>query len=330
MKRMRSRWAGLLLWGLAFLFLWLALRSLDWRAVRDVLSGLRFWQIAVLLLVNLLIVLLFGVRWWLILRAQGYPISFLLASAYRLAGFGVSYFTPGPQFGGEPLQVYLVVRRDNVPSPAAAASVVIDRLLELSSNFAFLAFGVAVLAGGGLLDSRSGPTGMVLALALLLMPLGYLFLLARGNRPLSRVIKRLSGKMHRLVHAADWIDSAEAEAVAFIKVHRFTFFIAVLLSGVVWAALVFEYLLAVRFLGLELGFRQVVSVMTAARLAVLLPLPGGLGTLEAALVLVTQALGQGAAAGAGLSLLIRVRDILFGLSGLWLGRRMASSNFFTE
>jgi len=78
--------------------------------------------------------------------------------------------------------------------------------------------------------------------------------------------------------------------------------------------------------GLALGFRQVISVITAARLAILLPMPGGLGTLEAAMVLVTVALGQGAAAGAGLSLLIRVRDIIFGLIGLWLGRRLAIQN----
>jgi uncharacterized membrane protein YbhN (UPF0104 family) len=112
----------------------------------------------------------------------------------------------------------------------------------------------------------------------------------------------------------------------------------VLLSAVVWVALALEYWLALEFLGLPLSFWQVMSVMTAARLAILLPMPAGLGTLEAALVLVTEALGHGAALGASLSLLIRARDLSFGLFGLWLGgvwmpslrRRMISEEAVQE
>ena len=330
MRNTRSTAARFVVFVLAVALLWFVLRGMDWQAVGDVLKQLTPVQLILLLLVNALIVLLFGARWWLILRAQGYRLPLLRVSAYRLAGFGVSYFTPGPQFGGEPLQVILLVRRENVPSTAAAASVVLDKLLELASNFAFLAFGVAVLAGGELLDARTGPIGMAIAIGMLLLPLGYLILLSKGNKPLGRLVQQISNSVRRLEPAAEWMFSAEAEAAAFVKKHRVVFLLAVLLSGVVWAALVLEYLLAIRFLGFQLTFLQVVSVMTAARLAVLLPMPGGLGTLEAALVLVSQALGQGTAPGVSLSLLIRARDVLFAAAGLWLGRRIGYSNSLTE
>ena len=64
---------------------------------------------------------------------------------------------------------------------------------------------------------------------------------------------------------------------------------------------------------------QSVVVLPAARVAFLLPVPAGLGALEAGQVLAMQALGINPAVGIGLSLLIRSRDIIFGGLGLWWG-----------
>jgi uncharacterized membrane protein YbhN (UPF0104 family) len=62
---------------------------------------------------------------------------------------------------------------------------------------------------------------------------------------------------------------------------------------------------------------QTVSALTAARLAFLTPLPSGLGALEASQVLAMQALGLEPTFGISISLLIRLRDILFGMVGFW-------------
>ena len=85
--------------------------ALLWWAVRDIpipeilATLLRLSPIALLglALVNVLILLLFTGRWWIVMRALGYRLPFLSLTVYRLAGFGISYFTPGPQVGGEPL-----------------------------------------------------------------------------------------------------------------------------------------------------------------------------------------------------------------------------------
>ena len=72
-----------------------------------------------------------------------------------------------------------------------------------------------------------------------------------------------------------------------------------------------------RVLGLNLTPVQTISVLTAARIAYLLPLPAGLGTLEASQVLALGALGLNPALGISLSLLIRARDVALGGFGLW-------------
>jgi uncharacterized membrane protein YbhN (UPF0104 family) len=49
------------------------------------------------------------------------------------------------------------------------------------------------------------------------------------------------------------------------------------------------------------------------------PLPGGVGLLEASQALTMQAFGYSSALGISLSLLIRARDLVVGIFGLWVG-----------
>ena len=127
--RPRLSWLWWLLLGLALALLAWALRSVPLSDIAGVLRQLTGPQILILLLVNSGIVLLIGLRWWLLLRALGHRLPYIATTRYRLAAFAVSYFTPGPHFGGEPLQVLLVRQRHGVPAPAALAAVGMYKLL---------------------------------------------------------------------------------------------------------------------------------------------------------------------------------------------------------
>ena len=114
--------------------------------------GVRAFQVifaAEMLLANAAMMLLFTLRWWLVLRNLGYRIPLLAAARYRLAAFAVSFLTPGQHIGGEPLQV-LFLRRHNVPADTAAASVAFDRLVEYFVNTAVLLGGLLALRAAGL------------------------------------------------------------------------------------------------------------------------------------------------------------------------------------
>jgi hypothetical protein len=91
--------------------------------------------------------------------------------------------------------------------------------------------------------------------------------------------------------------------------------------------MIVEFSLALRFLGLQLGLAQVLVALTAARVAFLLPVSAGLGTLEAGQVLAMQVLGLDPEAGIGLSLLIHSRDFVFSGLGLWWGGFLSRSLF---
>jgi hypothetical protein len=84
------------------------------------------------------------------------------------------------------------------------------------------------------------------------------------------------------------------------------------------AGILAEYALMLAFLGVRLGALQVVASLTALQLAFLMPLPGGLGALEASQVFALGAFGQPVALAISLTLLQRARDLLNGGLGLLL------------
>lgn len=309
--RARGLWALLIL--LTILLLAWALRAVPFADILQVLGRLSILQIALLLGVNAGIVFLLGLRWWLILRAQGYALPYLAITRYRLAAFGVSYFTPGPHFGGEPLQVFLVRQRHGIPGSTAAAAIALDKMIELLSNFAFLAFGLALVLSRGVLGDFAFPALQWLAFAFLALPLAYLVALALGAKPLTSLAARLPERWARAAQ------STEDQLAQLTRKRPALLAQTLLASIIVWGALLFEYWLALRFLGLALSSIQLLAVVVAARVAMLAPTPGALGALEAAQVFAMQSMGFDPALGLSLSLLIRGRDVLFGLAGLWLG-----------
>jgi uncharacterized protein (TIRG00374 family) len=312
------------------MFLWV-LRSVPLEDVWVMLARLGLTQILALILANGLVSLTLSGRWWLILRAQGYPIPYLTVAGYRLAAFGVSYFTPGPQFGGEPLQVHLVQQRHQVARSTAISAVTLDKSLELLVNFAFLTAGVACILLWQAFPWVPVRQAIILPLLLLALPVGFLLAIWGGRHPVSGPLKAGVGLLSRQKPLADvpWLSryakvhqairDSEEEATRFCQESPLTLVQALLVSLVSWVAIVGEYWLMLRLLGLNLSPVQVISTLTAARIAILLPLPGGLGTLEASQVLALGAFGMNPAAGISLSLLIRVRDVALGSLGLWWG-----------
>jgi uncharacterized protein (TIRG00374 family) len=320
MKSTALPWLRQPIWLMA---IWLgALAVLAWSMgripVRDVFQALDQLQLGstlILVLLNIAMVLLISSRWWLILRAQGQRINLLRLVGYRLAAFSMSYFTPGPQFGGEPLQVHLLTRH-GIPVSTALSSVSLDKLLELAINFTFLVGGVMLVLQTGLLGGLASSHVLALALSLVLVPVSYLAALWGGKRPLTGLLIHISHP--RLQAATRLVEEAETLAGQFCRQKPVALLAAVVISLLTWAVMILEYYLLLNFLGLSVTLAQAIAGLTAARLAFLAPTPAGLGALEASQALASEALGFGLVSGLTVSLVIRARDLLIGATGLSL------------
>ncbi|MBI4928137.1 MAG: flippase-like domain-containing protein [Anaerolineae bacterium] len=321
MKRAkRSSWLLLIWLGLPLL-VWGMLRLEPWREIVVALRGLGGWPVVALLGLNGMVLALFSLRWAWVIRLLGTPVRFVTVLAYRLAGFGLSYYTPGPQFGGEPLQILLLNRRQGIPWRTAIASVLLDKLFELLANFTFLVIGLVLVIMTGL--GRGHLPGFAWALIpmILVMPGLHLAALWKGKTPLSDaaswLAQRISSKW--TTQAVEHGREAERSISQLIRENPRALLGLAAVSALVWVFSIIEYAVLVHFLGAQVTILQVVVLLTAARLAFLLPVPGGLGTLEASQVLAFTALGLDPALGLAASLVIRARDMALGGVGLLIG-----------
>lgn len=354
--QVRQRPRRLIRWLLpvaALLLLALVVNSVPVDAAWRVLHSLRAADLLLLAAVNTVIFAGLTLRWWLMLRAQGHqrPLASLLR--YRLTAFGISYFTPGPHFGGEPFQVYVLSqtrgkRGKPVPYSAAVASVALDKIVELLANFAFLCLGlIIVLATSPFADERValslGETVVLLFSAAL--PVVLLLAVGRGWFAPSKALRWLlrRGSSRRRSDASQALaqevtqkltqgDAQEQHTARVVRLYRLlrrsearltrtplrVLANGMLLSIGLWLLMVGEFWFMTSALGMQLSPIHALTVLVAQRIAYLLPAPAAVGTLEGGLVLATVAVGGSGAAGLSLALLIRVRDVLMGLIGLAL------------
>jgi uncharacterized protein (TIRG00374 family) len=318
---------------LSGLFLIVAV-SLYWNAFRDLslsraLSPLLRWHVghlAVLFILNAAIILAMSLRWKLILRQIGTDIGIQVLAAYRIGANAISYLTPGPQFGGEPFQVGMLIRRHNTVAQDAAASVAADRLIELCINFIVLLAGLIFLLQTRLLAAAT-PIDTIAGIAAVILLTGSILLaLAVGKTPLSHWLDALCkryGNRAELTCASKWLRTAERRTGEMLRQPLRVLMLYVSTSLFQWAVMIGEFWLIYFVCGLPLSPTQLIGVVLAARLAFLLPLPGALGALESSQVLMLSTFALDPSIGLTVCLIMRARDLLLigvgtGLVWSWL------------
>ncbi len=320
-QKIQNNWRWILgIVGLALA--WNALRGVAWPEVWHLVSGLGPVAILTLIGINLLMLPLMTARWWLLLRILGTDVGLLPACLYRLAANAISYLTPGPHFGGEPLAVYLLHHRHGISLSSATTSVVVDRLLELLASLVILSLCLVT-------SSFTGLQGLVMIFSMLAVFTGGLAMLFTGGKPLSRAVflgkkiyaQYFPSRSCNIGSFEEIIVQGETMAASLFLKHRSQFLLANLFSMGHWLSVFIEFWLMSYFLGFPLTLWQLTSVVAVARLAFFTPLPAGIGILETALPWLTETLGLGNALGLGFCLIIRSRDLLFNLAGLGLSMK---------
>jgi uncharacterized protein (TIRG00374 family) len=313
-----GRLRSVVVYSLLAALLYFALRNAPLTEIWAALRRLQGWQLLALLGLNVVIYSFITLRWWLIVRAEKKGVRFLPLLVARVAAFGVSYFTPGPQVGGEPVQVLYLQRNYGLTYVRAASTVVMDKLLEFLAGFVLLGFGLTAVIQAGIFSANaSGSLAALSGLVLLMLfPPIHIVLMFRGIYPVSAILRKFSNnKFVRFVAAS------ERMAGTFCRRHPASLVSAIFASLLAAMGMVAEFFFITRFLGIQLTFWQTLSAWTAGWLSFLLPLPGGLGALEASQVFALGAFGVSAVSAIGVTLLIRARDLLIGGVGLLIAGR---------
>jgi len=326
----------IVLLGAALVLFWMAVRNVPISEVATILRGLSLRALLLLAALNTGVWLIVASRWWLILLGFDYRLPFWRVFRYRLTVHGVSYLTPGPQVGGEVLQIYYPTENHGVPAAVALAATSVDKSLELLGNFTLLAIGLLFAITGHEFLSEADLFGLLLLLGFLLVPVGLIGAIWRGFHPFSALLttmdRRLSPaqreQLRRLpllrrfpsLHRFQQTTRHTEELIHWLAHHRpWVFVAAIAVSLLALVLITVEFWVMNRFLEIPIGFSSAISVLMLVYFAFLLPMPAGLGAMEAALVTGYTAIGLSSAQALSQALLMRARDLIFAMTGLALG-----------
>lgn len=259
---------------------------------------------------------LYTLRWHLILKSiSNSAVGFWSLFLHRMSGFAISYLTPSAQTGGEPLRI-LLLHNDNVSTKTATSSVIIDKGLELTALFLFIAMGLvtALLDGSLPVEISSVVWGL---LVLMFGAIFWFYYASMKNIGFFSSVLRFTrlNRFKRVKSLEERIIEVEQEMTRFYKHHVKTFLLLVVTSLVITSFLLLEHYLIARFMGVQLSFLQTFLVSTIPYVAFIVPIPGGLGILESGHAAIFAALGISINAFV-LVFIIRIRDLTFVLIGL--------------
>jgi len=261
---------------------------------------------------------LYVYRWQYILNKdlpRDQRIGFWRLYMHRMSGFAFMYLLPMSIFGSEPIRVGLV-HEDGIPLKRATSSVVIDLAFELTSFILFVSVGI-VLAFFEHVALGNSLWLLILALSLFTaLLLSFYWATVTGRGFFSSIFRllRLQNRKH-LRKLNTWLVGMEAQMTEFLNGHPFMLVWLLLISLVTISFKTLESWFVAHFLGVSLNFSQALLVSTIPGLAMLLPIPGGLGFFEASNTGLFALLGISVNA-LVLVLIIRLRDIIFMVIGL--------------
>jgi uncharacterized protein (TIRG00374 family) len=169
----------------------------------------------------------------------------------------------------------------------------LDRILELLASLTFLAFSVGVILFSGLVSTNPEHDWLFFC-RFILMPVLYIVFLVTKRKPITRLLRitsKLGPGRSILQRLIEIMDTAEEQVGQFCSSKPYQFLTILMISLLVWVLVIFEYWLSFHYLGLALSLPETLFTMVAGRLALILPLPGGVGVLEASQVLAVKLLG---------------------------------------
>lgn len=244
---------------------------------------------------------------WLLPKGVSVGVGAVVAS--RFAASGANALLPFFGLAGEPARLLWLAPGAR---PAGTAALVIDRVVYNSSSAVFLLFGAIVAARYTSLPSALAATAGLTAVVILALTLFICWGVARfgvGNR-LQRALRHLLGKTYAPNEFGSRVDQ-DIRRVLSEEHAAIGLGFAVHFVGRVLLALEAQVALWVLDAPSTLAMAMVVASVPVATSLVASSIPSQVGVQESAHMLVCGALGLDPAVGVALSVLQRMRQLVF-------------------
>lgn len=268
------------------------------------------------LIISIIIFFGFVLRWYLILLSHGVKVPIYKLFNFRVAGFAISYLTPSARLGGEPIKTYFLTK-EKVPLEKAMSSVMIDKSLELTANTIMTIIGAVILTYLAVVSTKVKWLLFLVVLSAGILLWLFYYRLFKGKGVFSSLIGFFKlNKFTFIEKNFQKIRHSELEMTNFFNNYKKVFIIGTIISFILWILTIFEFKYLLYTFGYDTGLIQIFLVLVAVGIAYLVPVPTALGVLEGVQVSLFTAFGKGASYGFAISLVTRVRDMMWTLYGL--------------
>jgi putative membrane protein len=276
------------------------------------------WGILLVVLARAVALVVAGAGWWLLFPSKMRP-QLRTCVVLRFVREATNVLLPLAQVGGDLIGAGLLTLYA-VPGAVAAASVIVDVLIQAATQFLFAILGLLTLVALEADQALARSAAIGIAIAALMLAGFYLAQRRGGQRILRSVVTRLAGDREwRVLGTID----AVYQNLATIYAARSN----VIASGVVhlvgWAIGVTEVAIVFAFMGhpVSIGEALVIESLLHAVRGAAFAIPSALGAQEGALVVLCAAFGIPPEQAIALSLVKRAADVVLGVPGL-LGWQM--------
>jgi len=275
MKSWGKKITGLLL---SVLFLWLALRQVDWERVPAVLSAVDWRLLPILFISYTFEHLTRTFRWRYILFPRKVPLIHLYAGLM----LGNLFNNLFPARAGEFVRSWYLRHKQHTGFSEAFGSVVMERLLDGVCVVLFIAFAVTMFPVSAVV--RSGGYSAVIFYGLVVV----LILLLQFRRHwIDTVSDCILSPFPRAWR--DWIYGLRDSFIGGLSLvrHPRPLVISILLSLIAWGTSVGSYYISIRMFGLPMGLNEALLLIAVLSLGAMIPSsPGMIGIYEYCCILV--------------------------------------------
>jgi putative membrane protein len=312
------RHAGVIAWlaGIAIvigLVIWSGIGSIAY-AIASV-----SWGILLVLTVRLVTVSVAGAGWRLLFPEKNHP-SLSACMLVRFVREATNALLPLMQVGGDLIGARLIMFY-GIAGPLAAASIIVDILIQAVTQFLFACLGVAILVALGASDGLARTIAGSLAVAAILLVGFYVAQRKAGQRILQWIMSTLTGdRQWRVLGTID----AVYQQLATIYASQHRLFLSSFVHMVGWLVGIAEVLIVFAWMGHPIGLGEAIvieSLLHAVRGAAF-AIPGALGAQEGGLVLLCALFGIPPEQAIALSLVKRVPDVVLGVPSLLAWQQM--------
>ena len=299
MKPLVARTLRLGLTGLILAMLVVFARKVNWQDIWQTMQSVSLPMLAGAALINLVSIVVKGVRWWVFLRPIGAP-SLPLALRATFAGAGLNNVLVAN--GGEAARVVFIARAAHVPSAKVLATLALERLFELVGYVMLLALAATFLELPDSLE-RVKP----FAVGVLVAMIALLVWLLRRPDVVEAAVGPVPASWHgrvreyggRVIRTIGQVSSGPR------------FIAAVVLSVLAWALQVATYQMTARAAHLPMSVVATVAALLAVNLGFALrATPGNVGVFQAAYAATAAAFGMDREQAIAVAFLIQAQQIL--------------------